>query len=252
MASDVDEGVSLWCMPPEFLEFCTAEAKGSLSDADAYLARRTRGVGLPYVKTDTGGVTHGNNQKRLNVVLIFPCGPTLFRLFLDTCSFGIGGIPFNRAPILYPEENPALTEPARRVGYEFQLIGLAPVMMQVLREDEGYELPLHTDRPDWECAVSITLGDGAAEWLFRLPGGDTTVNVSPDQCWAVSGVGHRVMAYNTPHSHAVLSAPRLAVVVRFKKVPTETPWNFADWWSQHGSDVPLTEKTIKFLNETNK
>jgi hypothetical protein len=257
MASDVDERVvHLWCMSTEDLCHCTAEARGLLSDTAAYLAEnRTRGPRLPYTKIDTGGVDRRNKQKeRLNVLLTFPCGHTLFRPFLAACSFGIGGIRFDQAPILDPEKNPALTELARQVADVFRLKGLAPVMMQVIREETGYALPLHTDRPDWVCAVSITLGDGAAEWLFRRPKpeGDIKVIVSPGQCWAVSSYGKRVMPYNTPHAHAALSAPRLAVVVRFKEVPAATPWNFAAWWSRHGGTVPLTEDTIKFLKENNE
>ena len=251
MASDVN-GVWIWCASPKLVKRCTREAKELLSAARKSRQNRTRGEQRVYTSTDTGVIDQQGISQRSNTILIFASGPGLFKRFLETNSFGIGGTPFSKAPILNQDQHPALTELTRQVAHVFQLAGLVPVVMQVLEEEAGYELPWHMDRPDWVCAVSIALGDGAAEWYFRLPGGETKVIVSPGQCWAVSWFGDRVMKYDTPHAHAPLLSPRVVVVVRFKRVPNEIPFDYDAWWSTHGSGQPLTKETIEFLRDNLK
>ena len=235
----------VWCVNPLLLAQCTSEANVLVSNAEQMNERRNR-TPQNYTRTDGGVVHHGATGQRLNICLLYSSSYRLFSKFLGTHSFGIGGVPFARAPILDPDKYPALIELTRKIGQAFRLDGLVAVMMQIVSEAEGYELPYHTDRPDWVCAVSITLSGDSVEWSFRLPEGEKKVMISPGQCWAVSWFGAKVMPYDTPHAHAPVTSPRLAIVVRFKRVPTEIGFDFDTWWLTHGSGE-LTVDTIKFL-----
>ena len=131
-------------------------------------------------------------------------------------SFSMGISNFNTAPVLIKRDYPGIYAVISQVATFYNLDSdLYLALIQFVIESEKYALGKHTDKPDWDFVVSVTIF-GSTKWHF---GDEEGCDVGAGMAFAIGHFGEHTMPYDTPHAHEATTEARISLVLRYRTRP---------------------------------